>query len=150
MTCMGYADLNPMRPGISETLETSSHTSAALRIERIRSNSGWAKASLPSRNASMTSTCLPITTEHCLDLIDWTARIARPDKRGSVDATEPRILRKLGLSQRQWHQQMLGTETKYWRAIGSAQALIEKATALGQGWLKGVGSAQRLLRPRPA
>jgi hypothetical protein len=41
-------------------------------------------------------------------------------------------------------------ETNYWRAIGSAQALIEKAAAMGQGWLKGIGSAQRLLRPQPA
>ena len=63
--------------------------------------------------------------------------------------TEPPILRKLGLSERQWHQQMLGTETNYWRAIGSAQALIEKAAAMGQGWLKGIGNAQRLLRPQP-
>jgi hypothetical protein len=43
---------------------------------------------------------------------------------------------------------MRGTETNYWRAIGSAQALIEKAAAIGQGWLKGIGSAQRLLRPQ--
>ena len=27
---------------------------------------------------------------------------------------------------------MLGTETRYWRAIGSAQSLIEKAAAMGQ------------------
>ena len=149
LTCMSYVDLNPIRAGIAENLESSAHTSAAQRIERIRSNSGWAKASLSSLNASMTSTYLPITTEDYLDLIDWTARLTRPDKRGSVDATEPPILRKLGLSERQWHQQMLGTETNYWRAIGSAQSLIEKATAMGQGWLKGIGNAQRLLRPQP-
>ena len=45
---------------------------------------------------------------------------------------------------------MLGTETHYWRAIGSAQALLEKAVAMGQGWLKGIGTAQRLLRSQPA
>jgi len=71
-------------------------------------------------------------------------------KRGSVDATEPPILRKLGLSERQWHQQMLGTETNYWRAIGSAQALIEKAASMRRGWLKGIGNARRLLRPQAA
>ena len=98
----------------------------------------------------MDPTFLQITTEDNLNLIDWTARLTRPDKRGSVDAAEPPVLRKLGLSERQWHQQMLGTETNYWRAIGSAQALIEKAAAMGQGWLKGLGSAQRLLRPQPA
>jgi hypothetical protein len=124
--------------------------SAVRRIESVRSISDLAKASLSSLNASMTSTYLPITTEDYLDLIDWTARLTRPDKRGSVDAAEPPILRKLELSGRQWHQQMLGTETNYWRAIGSAKALIEKAAAMGQGWLKGIGSAQRLLRPQAA
>jgi REP element-mobilizing transposase RayT len=150
LTCMSYVDLNPIRAGIAEKLESSSHTSAVQRIERVRSNPAWAKAPLASINASMTPAYLPITTEDYLDVIDWTARLTRPDKRGSIDATEPPILRKLGLSERQWHQQMLGTETNYWRAIGSAQALIEKAAAMGQGWLKGIGTAQRLLRPQPA
>jgi hypothetical protein len=70
LTCMSYVNLNPIRAGIAENLESSSHTSAAQRIERIRSNPVLAKASLSSRNASMTSTYLPIATENCLDLID--------------------------------------------------------------------------------
>ena len=150
LTCMSYVDLNPIRAGIAENLESSSHTSAVQRIERIRSNPAWAKESLTSINASATPAYLPITTEDYLDLIDWTARLTRADKRGSVDATEPPILRKLGLSEHQWHQQMLGTETHYWRAIGTAQSLIEKAAAIGQAWLKGIGSAQLLMRRQTA
>ena len=46
-------------------------------------------------------------------------------------------------------EQMLGTETRYWRAIGSAQSLIEKAAVIGQRWLKGIGSAETLTRPQP-
>ena len=105
---------------------------------------------LASIKTAVAAGLLSVTTEDYLDLIDWTARLTRGDKRGRIDATEPPVLRKLGLSERQWHQQMLGTETNYWRAIGSAQALIEKAAAIGQGWLKGIGTAQRLLRPQPA
>jgi hypothetical protein len=147
---MCYVDLNPIRAGIAENLDSSSHTSAAQRIERVRSFPALANASLASINAAATSDFLPITTENYLYLIDWTARLTRADKHGRIDATEAPILRKLGLSERQWHQQMLGIETNYWRAIGSAQALIEKAASMGQGWLKGIGSAQRLLRPQPA
>ena len=36
---------------------------------------------------------LPISTEDYLDLIDWTARLTRPDKQGKVAGTEPPILR---------------------------------------------------------
>lgn len=66
-----------------------------------------------------------------------------------IDAAQPTILRKLGLTEPQWSTQVLGTETRYWRAIGGAQSLIAKAAALGQSWLKGIGSAQPLLRLRP-
>jgi hypothetical protein len=41
---------------------------------------------------------------------------------------------------------MIGTETRYWRAIGTTRSLIEKAAALGQAWLKGIGSAKHPIR----
>jgi hypothetical protein len=149
-TCMSYVYLNPIRAGIAENLESSAHTSAVQRMEKIRSDASMANVSLTSINASMTPAHLPITTEDYLDLIDWTSRFTRADKRGSVDATEPPVLRKLGLTEHQWHQQMIGTETRYWRAIGTSQSLMEKAAAIGQAWLKGIGSAQLLVRRQAA
>ena len=149
LTCMSYVDLNPIRAGIADNLESSSHTSALLRINRIKASTHAAKDRLSPVNSSELLAFLPISTEDYLDLIDWTARLTRPDKQGKIDAIEPPILRKLGLSHSQWHQQMLGTETRYWRAIGSAQSLIEKAAAIGQRWLKGIGSAETLMRPQP-
>lgn len=149
LTCMSYVDLNPIRAGIAEDLESSAHTSAHHRIATLREYPERAQQPLASIKIAVAAGLLSVTTEDYLDLIDWTARFTRADKRGRIDAKEPPILRKLGLNERQWHQQMLGTETNYWRAIGSARALIEKATAMGQVWLKGIGSAQRLLRPQP-
>ncbi|HET9034067.1 MAG TPA: hypothetical protein VFN25_14330 [Dokdonella sp.] len=146
LSCMSYVDLNPIRAGIAENLESSVHTSAVKRISAIRLNPGMARRSLASINTCLSPDFLPITTEDYIDLIDWTARLTRADKRGHIEATEPPILRKLGLTEHQWHQQMLGTETTYWRAIGTAQSLIAKAAAIGQSWLKGIGSAQALLR----
>ena len=143
---MSYVDLNPIRAGIADNLESSSHTSAVRRIARIKASTQTAKEPLDAINASTPVAFLPITTEDYLDLIDWTARLTRPAKHGRVSATEPPILRKLVLSHTQWSQQMLGTETRYSRAIGSAQALIDKAAAVGQSWLKGIGEAQSLIR----
>jgi hypothetical protein len=34
----------------------------------------------------------------------------------------------------------------YWRMIGTAEQLIEKAEQLGQRWLKGIGTARRLAK----
>ena len=150
LTCMSYVDLNPIRAGIAENLEASAHTSAVQRIESLRANPARAQWPLPPINSVTSTDALPITTAAYLDLIDWTARLTRGDKRGRIDASEPPILRSLGLSEQQWHQQMLGTETRYWRAIGSARALMEKAAAIGQAWLKGIGSAQLLMRRQTA
>jgi hypothetical protein len=35
-----------------------------------------------------------------------------------------------------------GVGKGYWRVVGTAQQLIDKAIALGQRWLKGVGYAR--------
>ena len=150
LTCMSYVDLNPIRAGIAENLETSIHTSALQRIETLRANPTQAKWPLASINSATASAILPISIEAYLELTDWTARLSRGDKRGRIDASEPPILRKLGLSEQQWHQQTLGTETRYWRAIGSARSLMEKAAVMGQAWLKGIGSAQLLIRRQTA
>ena len=150
LTCMSYVDLNPIRAGIAGNLESSAHTSVVQRIETLRSDPACARTSLAPINGSTSPDFLPINVEAYLDLIDWTARISRADKRGRVDANEPPILHKLGLTGQQWHQQMLGTETRYWRAIGTPRSLIEKAAAIGQAWLKGIGSAQLLMRRQMA
>lgn len=147
---MSYVDLNPIRAGIAENLESSALTSAVRRVAAIKSNAGTAKQSLNSINASPSPDFLPIPAADDVDLIDWTARLTPADKRGSIESTEPPILRKLALNERHWHQQMLGTEKDYWRAIATAQSLIEKATAIGQAWLKGIGSAQSLVRRQAA
>ena len=50
-----------------------------------------------------------------------------------------------------WVRQVHGTENLYYRAIGSAEALMEKAESLGQVWMKGVAGevAGKILRERP-
>jgi len=82
-------------------------------------------------------------------LVDWTGRSARPDKHGTIRGDTPPILDRLGLRPRQWQVQVLGTESRYWRAIGAANRLLEKAEAIGQRWLKGIGTT-RALQARPA
>jgi hypothetical protein len=115
LTCMSYVDLNPIRAGVAENLESSIHTGAHHRIAELREDPDRAQQPLASIRTAVASGLASITTEDYLDLIDWTARLTRVDKRGRIEATEPPVLRKLGLSERQWHQQMLGTETNYWR-----------------------------------
>jgi len=149
LACMSYVDLNPIRAGIAEDLPTSDHTGAQRRIESLKTDADRAAQPLQSINPSAPAHTLSLTTAAYLELIDWTARLVHPGKHGVIDATVPPILAHLGLRDAHWKAQVLGIESRYWRAIGTAQALIDKAAAMGQCWLKGVGSA-RLLDARAA
>ena len=88
----------------------------------------------------------PLTNLAYLSLVDWTGRIVRPDKRGAIAANVPMAIVDLGLDARQWQSQVLGIQTHYWRAVGAVDTLIEKASAMGQCWLKGQGVAGKLAR----
>ena len=58
------------------------------------------------------------------------------------------ILKQLEISERRWTGQVRGTESIYWRAVGSLHSLCERAEALGQKWLRGMRSVRALEPPR--
>jgi len=141
LACMTYVDLNPIRAGIAHTLEASDHTSIRRRLIGFDPE----QVSLELEPvAGAASRGLPLKLVEYLELADWTGRILRADKRGAIDAATPPILRRLGLRQTAWSHQVQGIESRYWRAVGAVEALMEKAKALGQCWLKGGGAVRRL------
>jgi len=52
---------------------------------------------------------------------------------------------------KEWMRRVQGTESRYYRAIGSPEALMLKAADLGQRWMKGVSGefALKKLREQP-
>ena len=87
---------------------------------------------------------LSLRTVDYLELVDWSGRIVREGKRGAIAAMAPSILTQMGLKEQQWHSQVMGIERRYWRAVGTAESLAVKASALGQHWLKGAGRERQL------
>lgn len=148
LACMTYVDLNPVRAGIAADLASSAHTSVKRRLDHALD----ASHTEPLRPvaAAVDEPRLSMGLVDYLGLADWTGRIVRPDKRGAIAASTPPILRRLGLRDRQWQAQVLGIESRYWRAIGAADLLLEKAAAIGQCWLKGIGMGRALARPASA
>ena len=59
-----------------------------------------------------------------------------------IGAHEPPALRKLGLDMRHWTKQVKGIGSGYWRAVGAAEELIEKAAEIPRTWLCGIGFAR--------
>ena len=49
-----------------------------------------------------TFAALPFNLKDYIELVDWTGRIIRPDKRGSIGVEQPKALAMLNLTDEQW------------------------------------------------
>ena len=147
LSAMAYVDLNPVRAGMADTLIDSKHTSVQSRLQE-QQKSRKSKKRLLDRPlkpvAGLDSDALLNMTESSyIELVQWTGEQARPDKRGKLKpadqiTTPPSALWAVAKHPKQWLRQVQGTESAYYRAIGSAEALMLKAKELKQHWMKGV------------
>ncbi len=144
IAAMTYVDLNPIRAGIADRIETSRHTSVVERLAAVVADPALAQAGLMPLAGLASAIGLSITAAQYIDLVDWTAREMHPGKRGAVAAAVPRALDRLDISGDRWNAEVRGIGSHYWRAVGSGQALLDKARAMGQRWLKGLRFASRL------
>ncbi len=120
LSCMAYVDLNPVRSGIADRPETSSHTSIRERLRPefdlqqavddqaacgdLLDFKSALKPLLPFENRLVNEpqTGIQFNFEEYLALVDWTGRIMRNDKRGHIDKALPPILNRLQITPDQW------------------------------------------------
>jgi hypothetical protein len=164
LTCMTYVDLNPIRAGMARTPETSTFTSIHQRIlelDQIRntvaktSQAGGkeSRADKPTmalrpffRSTKLTESSLPFRFSDYLELIDWTGRAIREDKRGHIPDSQPPILARLNIDPNQWFDQMQLNGNRFGRAIGRIDSLRRHAEKCGQRWLRGIRFSTRLFQ----
>ncbi|GGY51422.1 hypothetical protein GCM10011297_25460 [Bacterioplanes sanyensis] len=107
---MAYVDLNPVRANMAATPEKSSHTSVQRRIKKAKSSrqsnhpSQQTKDLLPFVGNPRQNIPLGIQMKltDYLELVDWTGRIIRHDKRGAIAQNTAAILDRLGIDDQQW------------------------------------------------
>jgi len=148
VSAMAYVDLNPARARMADSLEESDHTSIKSRLESRKSIPGkksrLSNAGLKPVAGLDADALLDMTESSYLELVQWTGEQLHPMKRGKLiprsDLGEkpPEVVLKLSKHSERWLRQVRGTESKYYRAIGSAEALMAKAAELGQRWMQGV------------
>ena len=121
LSSMVYIDLNPIRAGIATRPETSSYTSIKERINPVfmlekaikdQQHSGdlfnfkaGLKPLLHFEEGGLqakTQSGILFGWRDYLELVDWSGRIVRSDKRGFIDKNLPPILTRLNLSAEQW------------------------------------------------
>ena len=133
LACMTYVDLNPVRAGVAPDLPRSAHTSIQRRLHQRRTPADTDR--LDAIAGKSVSGHLPLSVDEYIELVDWTGRQLHPRKRGAIATSAPPALRRV-TCENEWLPQVRGIESRYWRAVGSAQALLEKAKAMRQCWLK--------------
>jgi REP element-mobilizing transposase RayT len=120
LSCMAYVDLNPVRAGMADTLEASSHTSIRERLQpefdkqqAIDDQTECGDLldfktplkpllTFENRLVNESQTGILFNFEEYLALVDWTGRIIRSDKRGYIDNALPPILARLQITADQW------------------------------------------------
>ena len=143
IAAMAYVDLNPIRAGISEQLDTSTHTSVHDRITAAQASPET--LAQPLRPViGVKRHALSVSTADYLLMLDWTGRVLAPGKRGAIAEHAPAVLSMFDRTPERWTLRVRGYNSGWMRAAGSAHDLIAHAERIGQRWLKGIRLALRL------
>jgi REP element-mobilizing transposase RayT len=120
LSCMAYVDLNPVRAGIATKPESSCFTSIRERIRHEFCADTAVEAQTQCGDLiEFTAKLKPLlqfggaisnahqagmlfSFQEYLNLVDWTGRAIRNDKRGHIDNTLPPILDRLQINPEQW------------------------------------------------
>jgi len=129
--CLAYVDLNPIRAKMAKSPETSDHTSAKKRIKKAKSAllvnhpDQQVKELLPfvGNPKQDMPLGLPFKLTDYLELLDWTGRIIREDKRGAISAKLPPILQRLNIRSDNWLELTQTFETNFKGLVAQPESL---------------------------
>jgi len=165
LACMMYVDLNPIRAGIADSLQSSDFTSIQERINSLDPQDD----DFPSVNTLAQSSNkrpqmihqslakfdgsthlsqqsgIPFHFADYLELIDWTGRAIRLDKKGYIDNQRPKLLNELGIAPDAWLTSAKEFRRQYSGISGRWDSMCEFKKQHNSGkWCKGKASSQAL------
>ena len=146
LTCMAYVDLNPVRAKMAKTPEASDYTSVQERAEQATGNTARKQVThlKPLRSQGQNpDQAVPFALSSYLELVDWSGRIVRRDKRGNIAAEIPPILERLKIDPDEWLKTMCWNN-RFRRAVGKLASLKVYAANIGRQWVHGVSCSQDL------
>ena len=92
-----------------------------------------------------TESGLPFHFSDYLELVDWTGRAIRADKRGYIPENIPPILTRLGVEAESWIETVRHFRRHFYDFVGPGDILAQHGRTLGRRWLRGVGACRKLL-----
>lgn len=153
MACMAYVDLNPVRAGIADTPEESAHTSVKKRCEAA-SSEGRVEGVVAKQPKELQRFAgnprlnmpdgLPFRLPDYLELVDWTGRQIREDKRGAIDGALPSILTRLDIDEEHWLYMTQHFESSFKTLVGAVHSLRRVCEEMGYQRMPGRSSCEAL------
>ena len=144
LSCMVYVDLNPIRAAMANTPEESDYTSIQ---ERIKPGFDLAKAIHSQiENHQLNRFDFPLkpltkfaggagqqkpdgisfSEKDYLELVDYTGRIIRADKRGVIPMQLPPILQRMDIGRKSWLESATMFGQLYYRKFGFRRQVSQK------------------------
>ncbi|MFT6926235.1 MAG: hypothetical protein ACJAZP_001845, partial [Psychromonas sp.] len=153
LTCMAYVDLNPVRAEMADSIETSEFTSIFERIHGTCSHDKKSNSTLEDKPlfGFVAGECnaqpqgIPYALIDYLELVDWTGRVIREDKRGAISNQIPSLLSTLGLESDTWLELSCHFGKDYHGAVGSLEELAQFAGHTGRCWVSGQNKLRSML-----
>ena len=149
---MVYVELNPIRAKMAETPEQSDYTSIQTRIKQalkakqpaqieqqpasLLPFAGYPKEAMPEG--------LPFRLSDYLELVDWSGRILREDKRGAIPSHIPPLLQRLDMDARHWLYLTKHFESPFKNLVGAACHVRKACNELGKRWTHGIRQCETL------
>ncbi|TQV74911.1 transposase [Aliikangiella marina] len=142
LTCMTYVDLNPIRAGVTDELQSSEFTSIQKRVAQL--NVDQLEQAVDAIAGKIKSRTMNLKLKDYIELVEWTGKnINHPGK-----ATMPHgvllTVSGLNLSEDNWLQQLISLEKNYHRAIGPMQLITAYLKRFKKHWIKGISSIRTL------
>jgi hypothetical protein len=149
--CMAYVDLNPIRAKMATSPETSDHTSIKQRIElAVKSTKPNAVKQQPRNLFPLVGNPrkdmpegLPFRLTDYIDLVEWSGRMLRKNKRGLISTDVPHILNRLNIDEDSWLHLNEYFETSFKGFVGSAINVKEICAKLNYKRSPGLGNCER-------
>ncbi|SDI53230.1 hypothetical protein SAMN04488540_10218 [Ferrimonas sediminum] len=143
LACMAYVDLNPIRSGTASTPEQSDFTSIQMRI-RAALQGKQPEALKPFDSSELGLHALPCHLNDYLELVEFTGRVIRDDKIGTIPASCGHLLQRLDIDLESWMELSEGFEYQFCHLAGRLHSLQHCRQTDGMHRIRGSGSAKRL------
>lgn len=157
LTCMAYVDLNPVRVGTADTLESANFTSIQERLAEIAE--GIAARRCPKHLAPMLgeangdkrTSSIPLDLKDYVALLRWTGSALAKGKRGKLAEVGTKkseraceLLQGYGIVPDGFLHALAEHRVGTVRFLGSESTIEELTIDMNKQWLRGIGLARTL------